>query len=77
MMIIVRVGAENMVIGNKQSGKFAASKLFLENTRIIRHICIFIPCLYISNYVQNNCASNEPKFVLIHKVLKKIEQLPF
>ena len=77
MMIIVRVGAENPVIGKKQSGKFAASKLFLENTRIIRHICIFRPCPYISNCVQNHCAFNEPKFVLIHKELKKIDQLPF
>ena len=76
-MIFVRVGAENLLIGNKQSGKFAASKLFLENTSIIHHICIFRPCSYISNYVQNNCALNEPKFVLIRKVLKKIEQLPF
>ena len=76
-MIIVRVGAENLVIGNKQSGKFTASKSFLENTRIICHICIFRPYLYIIKDVQNNCACNEPKFVLIHKVLKKIEQLPF
>ena len=46
-------------------------QLFLEITTIIRHICIFRLCSYIRNYVQNNCAFNDPKLVLIQKVLKK------